>query len=251
MTLNTNDRPTLGADAAELTESFETLLWALDRMRSGEWKLDGDRDEETLSEIQTAIRGVHRLVPRVDGIAKALVREHIEAGGSYAGLAQAMDTARSTAQSRAQKIVKEAPDVWEDWATGEGRRKGEEILAEEWDASLPQGLVLRWGQPAVREILAPTAVLNSLEGGSPSFNWNPRTAVQHWIPTLEIGDPHKTPILFLTDDGRWIMRADRSREFNLKPGMRFFYVTKGEALRFLEEGDYAVDIARYFPGMAD
>ncbi|WP_345572089.1 hypothetical protein, partial [Streptomyces plumbiresistens] len=240
----------LGSDAVELVESFDTALWALDRMRSGEWKLDGDRDEDTLAEIQTAIRAVvHRLAPRIEATAKALLGQHVEAGGSYGELAQAMDTARSTAQSRAQKIIGNPPDDWEDWATGDGHRKG---ATEELDTSLPAGLILRWGQPAVREIMAPSPVwIRDDQGELDREEWNPRTAVAHWIPNLEVGDPHKTPILFRTADDLWVLRADWSKEYNVRPGMRFFYATKGEALRFLEEGGYFVDIARYFPEMVN
>lgn len=59
-----------------------------------------------------------QLAPRVDGTLDALVRAHMDAGASHGQTANAMDTARSTAQHRRQTLGRTDPSVWENWATG-------------------------------------------------------------------------------------------------------------------------------------
>ncbi|MGC5010129.1 hypothetical protein ACLQ2R_05135 [Streptosporangium sp. DT93] len=106
----------LGVDGAWLADWAQTLLWALDRLRSGAWDTPG---EETLDEIQTAINDLeHQLAPRLDGMRDALIRAHFVAGGSYADLALALNRRKSTAQYRADKVLKKAPSKMEVWARG-------------------------------------------------------------------------------------------------------------------------------------
>ncbi|MCC5582209.1 hypothetical protein IMZ11_42140 [Microtetraspora sp. AC03309] len=105
-----------GPEAAGMVDWFDTILWALDRLRSGDWDTSSP---ETVSEIDTAITHlVHRLEPRLEGLTAALIRAHYAAGGSHGQLATAMDVSRSTAQSRAVRLPEE-PSIWETWARGE------------------------------------------------------------------------------------------------------------------------------------
>ena len=108
-------------DAALVADWMDTVFYALSRLRSGELRLDGTRDERTLSDIYTGINDLStRLIPRLQGIVDALVRAHYDAGGTHGELARAMDVERSTAQTRGDKIRKTAPpSTWERWATGE------------------------------------------------------------------------------------------------------------------------------------
>ena len=108
-------------DAVMVADWMDTVFYALDRLRSGELRLDGTRDEDTLSAIYTGINDIStRLIPRLQGIVEALVRAHYDAGGTHGELARAMDVERSTAQTRGDKIRKTAPpSTWERWATGE------------------------------------------------------------------------------------------------------------------------------------
>ena len=107
-------------DAALVADWMDTVFYALSRLRSGELRLDGTRDERTLSDIYTGINDLSvRLIPRLQGIVDALVRAHYDAGGTHGALARAMDVERSTAQTRGDKIRKARPTMWELWATGE------------------------------------------------------------------------------------------------------------------------------------
>lgn len=108
-------------EAAMLADYIDTIYYALDRLRSGELRLDGSRDEQTLSAIYTGINDLSvRLLPRLQGIVDALIRAHYDAGGSHGELARAMDVERSTAQSRADRVRRALPpSTWERWATGE------------------------------------------------------------------------------------------------------------------------------------
>src|SRR5512139_740222 len=108
-------------DAALVADWMDTVFYALSRLRSGELRLDGTRDEKTLNDIYTGINDIStRLIPRLQGIVDALVRAHYDAGGTHGELARAMDVERSTAQTRGDKIRKTAPpSTWERWATGE------------------------------------------------------------------------------------------------------------------------------------
>ena len=108
-------------DAAVLADWMDTVFYALSKLRSGELRLDGTRDEDTLSAIYTGINDLSvRLIPRLQGIVEALVRAHYDAGGTHGELARAMDVERSTAQTRGDKVRKTAPpSTWERWAAGE------------------------------------------------------------------------------------------------------------------------------------
>jgi hypothetical protein len=105
----------LGPEAATLADWFDTVLYAIEGLRSGDFDAPGP---ETVREIDTAITHlVHRLAPRLEGLAAALIRAHYVAGGSHGQLATTMDVSRSTAQSRAARLPQE-PTTWEQWARG-------------------------------------------------------------------------------------------------------------------------------------
>lgn len=114
------DARRVGMEAAPLTDWFDTVLYALDKLRGDELKLDGSRDDATLTSLRIAINDVMcRLEPRLTGLTQALVRAHQQAGGSHGELASAMDVPRGTAQYRAMKVRIQEPSVWELWARGE------------------------------------------------------------------------------------------------------------------------------------
>lgn len=108
-------------DAALVADWMDTVFYALSKLRSGELRLDGTRDEQTLNVIRTGINDIStRLLPRLQGIVDALIRAHYDAGGSHGELARAMDVERSTAQARGDKVRRTLPpSTWERWATGE------------------------------------------------------------------------------------------------------------------------------------
>ncbi len=108
-------------DAAVLADWMDTAFYALSKLRGGELRLDGSRDEQTLADIYTGINDLStRLLPRLNGIVDALIRAHYDAGGTHGELARAMDVdSRSTAQTRGDKVRKARPSAWELWATGE------------------------------------------------------------------------------------------------------------------------------------
>lgn len=106
----------LGPESAALADWFDTILWALENLRSGRLDQPGP---ETVALISTAIGHlVHRLEPRLKGLTDALIRAHYAAGGSHGQLGTAMDVPRSTAQSRAMRMP-DTPGIWERWARGE------------------------------------------------------------------------------------------------------------------------------------
>jgi hypothetical protein len=103
--------PTLGADGMLLLDWFSSALIALARLR--------DPQEMTPNDWHNLINDVERrLTPRMQGIRDALIRAHAAAGGSYGDLALAMDTGKSTAQYRRDRLTDVAPSHWERWATG-------------------------------------------------------------------------------------------------------------------------------------
>lgn len=108
-------------DAATLADWMDTAFFALSKLRSGELRLDGSKDPDTLDAIYMGINDLStRLLPRLNGIVQALIRAHYDAGGTHGQLARAMDVERSTAQTRGDKVRRShPPSAWERWATGE------------------------------------------------------------------------------------------------------------------------------------
>lgn len=112
----------LGPESGTLADWLHTALWALALLRTGQ-NAAGEPYVAGPSDWYTAINDLdHRLLPRLEGLRDAVVREHARSGGSIGDLALAMDVKRSTAQYRRDAIIngKDRPSNWERWATDGG-----------------------------------------------------------------------------------------------------------------------------------
>jgi hypothetical protein len=119
----------LGVDAALMSDYFRTVIDSLHNLRSGKWDVPGPK---TVADLYTAIAHLeHRLAPRLQGLRDALIRAHYSAGGSHDDLSIAMDVARSTAQSRGNKVRRAEPDTWEEWARHALPNAGQAIERED------------------------------------------------------------------------------------------------------------------------
>lgn len=111
---------------ADLAEFTHAAVWALILLRTLE--RDGtyaDDIEEDRAHLRGLIRALEQtLLPRMLGIRDAAVRWHSKLDGSYGKLADAMDVARSTAQSRVEALLDREPSEGERWARNLGRRTG-------------------------------------------------------------------------------------------------------------------------------
>ncbi|MFD4400815.1 hypothetical protein [Kitasatospora sp. NPDC058478] len=118
ISLTPSQAKALGPEVSTLADWFDTALWALAWLRSGQ-SIDGQPHAFTLDDFHTAINDLdHRLLPRLEGVRDAMIRAHAEAGGSVGDLALAMDVSRSTAQYRRETLLNKTPAVFESWATG-------------------------------------------------------------------------------------------------------------------------------------
>jgi hypothetical protein len=102
----------LGPDATMLLDRFGSVLNALVALRTG-----ADLDAAAWHHI---INDLHRLNEALEGVGDATLRAHHGAGGSLADLALAMDTERSTAQYRRDKVLKNPISHREAWAIAGG-----------------------------------------------------------------------------------------------------------------------------------
>ncbi|MER7659797.1 hypothetical protein [Streptomyces albidoflavus] len=122
ISLTPGEAKALGAEASVLADWFDTALWALALLRTGQ----NERGEQapkdvTPQTLYTVLNDLdHRLLPRLQGVRDAAVRLHQEQGGSIGDLALAMDVAKSTAQSRRNAVVNRPETAWERWATAGG-----------------------------------------------------------------------------------------------------------------------------------
>lgn len=108
----------VGGEAGVLADWFDTALWALAVLRSGHTVRNGPERQLTAEDLYTVINDLdHRLLPRLEGIRDAAVRQHQALGGSVGQLANAMDVARSTAQYRRDVLARTSASTWETWAT--------------------------------------------------------------------------------------------------------------------------------------
>lgn len=116
LSLTPAEAEAIGAEAAQLGDWLDTVLWALALLRTGRT----DSGAATTRDWATVISHLsHRLEPRLSGILSAAMRAHEASGGSVGDMALAMDVARSTAQYRREVLRESAGDVWEAWARGE------------------------------------------------------------------------------------------------------------------------------------
>ncbi|MEV5774200.1 hypothetical protein AB0L49_23570 [Streptomyces antimycoticus] len=110
----------LGPEAGVLADWFHTVLWAMALMRSGR-NSNGEPYTPGPEDWWTAIAALdHRLLPRLEGVRDAVVRAHVDSGGSVSDLALAMDVPRSTAQYRRDVLRRTMASTWERWASGGG-----------------------------------------------------------------------------------------------------------------------------------
>lgn len=63
-----------------------------------------------------SLNDLARLLPRLEGIRDAVIREWAKQGGSHGQMALAMDVPRSTAQTRREAVTGREPSYWETWA---------------------------------------------------------------------------------------------------------------------------------------
>jgi hypothetical protein len=119
----------LGSEAGQLAGWFLTALRSLAALRTGTVtrETDAGRIESVPADLQTwywALNDLHyRLMPRLSGIGDAAIRAHADQGGSLGNLADAMEVARSTAQSRREKVTQADPSHWENWARTGGPQR--------------------------------------------------------------------------------------------------------------------------------
>lgn len=88
----------------------ETALWAIAALRTGTWGA-GTRAETTPGPDQweQVINDLEKYIRQLDGILDAAIREHAKTGGTYDDLSRAMNSARSTAQYRRDKVLARQP----------------------------------------------------------------------------------------------------------------------------------------------
>lgn len=126
ISLTPGEAAALGVEADRLADWFDTALWALALLRTGDNEHGtGFGREITADTLYTVINDLdHRLLPRLQGIRDAAIRRHNELGGSLNNLALAMDVSKSTAQSRRNAVLdgRDRPSHWENWAVKDGPR---------------------------------------------------------------------------------------------------------------------------------
>lgn len=122
ISLTPGEAKALGIEAGILADWFDTALWAIALLRTGQ----NERSQQTSKDVTpqtlyTVLNDLdHRFLPRLQGVRDAAVRLHHELGGSIGDLALAMDVAKSTAQSRRNAVMNRPETTWERWATAGG-----------------------------------------------------------------------------------------------------------------------------------
>ncbi|WP_433381509.1 hypothetical protein [Streptosporangium sp. CA-115845] len=114
-------RPRL-RDASEITHAAAWGLLLLARLES-----HPPVDEEETEDQQAALRGLiraldQRILPRLEGLRDAAVRQHRDLEGSHGQLAEAMGVARSTASTRVAALAEREISDGERWARGLDRQ---------------------------------------------------------------------------------------------------------------------------------
>ncbi|MFJ8677705.1 hypothetical protein [Streptomyces sp. NPDC093589] len=123
----------LGHEASMLADWFDSALWALGILRTGRNHRAEDGPAVTSQTLYTVINDLdHRLLPRIQGVRDAAIRQHHELGGSIGELALAMDVKKSTAQSRRNAVLdgRDRPSTWERWATQGGPLNGQPSIED-------------------------------------------------------------------------------------------------------------------------
>ncbi|WP_329583584.1 hypothetical protein [Streptomyces sp. NBC_01361] len=122
LSLSPEELAALGPDAQDLADWLDTAVWTLAMLRTGlNHRPTAYTDATpTKSQWHIAVRDLYHLISRIEGIRDAAVRHHQADGGSINDLVRAMDCAKSTAQSRRNKILGSSPSHWENWAEVDG-----------------------------------------------------------------------------------------------------------------------------------
>lgn len=116
------DAAAIGPESGRLTEWYLSALRTLAALRTGEVDRETEaggiaRGPATIDTWYWTINDLDdRLMPRLDGIRNTAIRAHHAYGGSLANLATAMGTARSTAQSRRERLIEAPLSLDEEWA---------------------------------------------------------------------------------------------------------------------------------------
>ncbi|MGW2953425.1 hypothetical protein [Streptomyces eurythermus] len=109
--LTADDAQVLGDDAELLAALLARALHGVALLRAG---------RASVEDLTEAIERTTELMERLNGIRRAEVREFAAQKGTHGALAKAMHlTSRATAQSRRRALLRESPDVMEEWAVGE------------------------------------------------------------------------------------------------------------------------------------
>lgn len=122
ISLSPEEADVLGHEAADLCNWFDTALWALALLRTGLNTRRPDTPPTVAADWMGVISDLDtRLLPRLQGLRDAAIRAHQEQGGTLNALSLAMDSPKSTAQSRRNKILGAMPPgAWETWARDGG-----------------------------------------------------------------------------------------------------------------------------------
>ncbi len=123
LSLTKQEADALGSDAAMLADWFDTALWTLAMLRTGQTpRRPADQPQEpTKGDFYTSINDLgHRLIPRLEGILDAAIRAHAGLDATYGDLALALDTARSTAQYRRDTLLGKPRSLFDQWAVTGG-----------------------------------------------------------------------------------------------------------------------------------
>ncbi|MFF3496498.1 hypothetical protein ACFYWS_34730 [Streptomyces sp. NPDC002795] len=106
----------IGEDATLMVEILDNCLWAMGMLRTGINSRDRNASAPTPGDWASALRGLDRLPPRVQGVCSALIRAHAAANGKLDHLASATNVSMTTAQDRQTTVTHQPPGSWEQWA---------------------------------------------------------------------------------------------------------------------------------------
>lgn len=141
--LTPQEAAALQGETHELADWFDSLLYALVALRTGQssrttlrTNAAGHPERDiSIADLQVLINDLDKkLMPRVQGVHDALIRLHKVMGGSLPQLATAMDVSKSTAQSRRNKVTEAPITGWEEWAIAGGPQDRPRCQACGWSA---------------------------------------------------------------------------------------------------------------------
>lgn len=134
--IGADDQAALGMESGILMDWFLTALRGLAALRTGEVDRETeaagiDRGPADANTWYWVINDLdEHLLPALNGIRSAAIRAHAAAGGSVGNLSLAMGVAKSTAQTRREALLSEAPTERETWATSNAGQHAERTHRE-------------------------------------------------------------------------------------------------------------------------